>query len=290
MTTPIIRLLRVRQWTKNLLCLAGVIFSGRLFDLSVAPLALLTMIVFSLGSSSVYILNDIIDRERDRQHPTKRNRPIANGQVSIAAGASLAGVLAIVALIGAWAIGWGPLGCVSLYLANSVVYSLLLKHRGLFDVLSIAFGFVLRLLAGIYLLNELPTAWMTLCVFFLALFLSLVKRRAELRALEGSVALQRPVLKKYTVPYLDSLVNTSATMVILCYALFSTLSGKNSSLILTLPFVYYGVMHYMRVMIIQEIGEEPERLLLTDVRIMVTIFLWLATYFAVLHWNLQLFG
>lgn len=285
----VIRLLRTRQWTKNLLCLAGAIFSGRLLDLSVLPLALFTAIVFSLGSSSVYILNDIIDRERDRQHPVKRNRPIATGQVSIPAAAVLATVLAVVALIGARGIGWETLVCLMLYLANGAVYSLWLKHKALFDVLSIAFGFVLRLLAGVYLLGEIPTAWMTLCVFFLALFLGFVKRRAELRSLEGDPDLQRPVLKKYTLPYLDNLVNTAATMVILCYALFTTLSGKNPSLIISLPFVYYGIMHYTRVMIVQEGGEDPELILLTDIRIILSIVFWFVTFYAVMHWNLKLF-
>ncbi len=285
----LIPLRRTRQWTKNLLCLAGVIFSGRLLDFSVLPFALLAVIVFSLGSSSVYILNDIIDRERDRQHPIKRNRPIASGKVSIPAAAALGTVLAVIALIGARGIGWEALVCLILYLINSAVYSLWLKHRALFDVLSIAFGFVLRLLAGVYLLGEIPTAWMTLCVFFLALFLGLVKRRAELQSLEGNQDLQRPVLKKYTLPYLDNLVNTAATMVILCYALFTTLSGKNTSLIVSLPFVYYGVMHYTRVMLVEKGGEEPESILLTDIRIILSITLWFVTYYAVMHWNLKLF-
>ena len=116
-------------------------------------------------------------------------------------------------------------------------------------------------------MNELPTVWMTLCVFFLGPYLGLAKSRAELRAVEGEVEFQRPVLKKYTVAYLDNLENTAATMGILCYALFTTLSGKTASLVISLPFVYYGIMHYTSVMMVQEGGEEPALILLTDIRI-----------------------
>ncbi len=289
MSMHLIQTLRPRQWAKNLLCLAGYFFGERLFDPIALQLALATVFVFSLGSSAVYIFNDIADRELDRRHPFKRNRPIASGGVGIMPASGLAIVLAVAALAGGWHLGMGALACLCLYFLNGLAYTLYLKQVVLLDVISIAFGFVLRLLAGVYALDDLPTAWILLCVFFLAVFLALVKRRTELARLDGSVELQRPVLKHYSIAYLDSLVNTSATMAILSYALFTTLSGKNPSLIVTLPVVYYGIMYYKGIMLIQNAGEEPERILFSDVRIILSVALWLLSYFCVLYWELNLF-
>ena len=196
--SALLRLLRPRQMTKNVFCLAGVVFGpGRITEGRAWLLGLATVVCFSLTSSAVYVLNDILDRERDRLHPRKRFRPIASGQVTIAAAATVAVVLALAALgIAAW-LNAAVVLCVVLYFANNVSYSLGLKHQVLFDVLCISFGFILRLLAGIYAVADIPTTWITLCTFFLSTFLGTAKHRAELFRLNTAEdeTHQRPVLR-----------------------------------------------------------------------------------------------
>ncbi len=283
-----VRLLRPHHWTKNLVCLAGALFSGRFVDAAAVAGALWTLVVFCAASSAVYLLNDVVDRERDRQHPHKRVRPIASGAVSVPTAIAMATALALAALGGAWALGRDVLACVLIYVANNLAYSAWFKHLMLFDVLSISVGFVLRLLAGVYVVDELPTTWITLCTFFLALFLGFGKRRAELTT-PGNLRDQRPVLSRYTIPYLDSLLNSSAVMAVMCYALFTTSSGRNPSLVVGVPIVFYAIMHYKQIVITTPTSEEPEQILLRDPAIGVSIALWLATYLVIEHGRLHLF-
>ena len=254
-----------------MLVFAGWIFGGHVGQPALLWLELAVFLIFCAISSAVYILNDIVDRERDRRHPSKRNRPIASGEVSVPTAAVLGGSLALGALLGAWALGWSTLACVLLYIGNNLLYSFFFKHIAVIDVLSIAFGFILRLLAGIYVFGDLPTSWAVLCVLFLALFLAIAKRRAELHNLTAQGISQRPVLSGYTIDYLDSLLNSAATMAILCYALFTVTSGKNPTLVVTLPIVYYAVMHYKRIVMVRQDGEEPEKILVKERRILAAL-------------------
>ncbi|MGF1492379.1 MAG: UbiA prenyltransferase family protein [Microcoleaceae cyanobacterium] len=320
-----IRLLRPHQWTKNFFCFAGVIFGDRLLQTWAWGTACLTVLIFSLIASAIYIFNDIQDIERDRLHPKKRFRPIASGKVGIKT-ASLIGIfLAIIAFSGAARLGTATLICVLLYVINNVAYSFRLKHLPLFDVSCIALGFVLRLLAGIYALGDLPTAWIILCTFFLTLFLGFAKRRSELLSLlsiqmsqdflesqssdlgnatspmsselfylnlfyrRGKINSQRPVLSHYTLPFLDSLLNSTATMTIMCYSLFTITSGKNPSLVMTVPIVYYAVMHYKRLVTVLASGEEPDQILLQNRILKISILIWLLSYLLILYFDLQIF-
>jgi len=321
---PVIKLLRPHQWTKNLFCLAGLLFGGRLLQPQEILLSGLMVIFFSAMASAIYIFNDIQDRERDRLHPKKKYRPIASGQGSIKIGLAIAFCLATVSLLGAYSLGIATFICVLLYAINNIIYSLKLKNLALFDVSCIAFGFVLRLLAGIYALGDMPTAWIVLCTFFLTLFLGFSKRRSELLSLlhlqnhheefqdeisttEGSKQpnlqrsylhlfyqrgrknQQRPVLSQYTLPYLDSLLNSTATMTIMCYALFTITSGKNPSLVITVPIVYYAVMHYKWLVTVLADGEEPSRILIQDPTIKWSLLIWLISYLVILYFKINLF-
>lgn len=289
MIPPLIKLLRPHQWTKNTLCFAGAIFGGQFFEPRSLLLDLYTFGVFCVASSAVYVLNDIADRELDRQHPKKRNRPIASGAVSVRTAAVLGTLLAVAAVAGAGALGRPTLTCLVLFFGNNVLYSVSLRKFVLLDVISIAFGFVLRILAGIYVLGDLPTAWIVMCVFFLALFLGFAKRRAELCGLGQQENAPRPVLARYTIKYLDMLINSAATITIMSYTLFTVTSGKNPTLVITFPLVYYAIMHYKRLVIIREVGDEPDKILLKERRIPACILLWLAAYVAVEYGNLHLF-
>lgn len=288
-------LLRPHQWTKNTIAFAGAVFGGRIHEPRSLLLDLCVFGIFCAASSAVYVFNDVVDRERDRRHPKKRLRPIASGKVGVPQAIGLGALLCGVALVGSWSLHPWAFYCVVLYLANGLAYTVFLKHAALVDVISIAFGFILRLLAGIYVLGDLPTSWIVLCTFFMALFLGFAKRRAELASLgeESSTAdpkdYQRPVLAKYNVPYLDQLLNSAATMTVICYALFTVASTKSRSLILTLPIVYYGIMHYKRRTLVHSQGEEPDRMLFKDWRFPVCILLWLGTYLLIERWDLRLF-
>lgn len=285
-----LRLLRPRQMTKNVFCFAGLIFSGRFLEPGAIPGACLAFVAFCLISSAVYILNDCIDRERDRVHPRKRNRPIASGSVGMPAALALASVLVAGAVALAFQASKGTLICLLLYMLNNLAYSLILKHKAIVDAISIATGFVLRLLAGVYAVDDLPTSWITLCTFFLTVFIAFCKRRAELGGLvpEDENA-QRPVLSKYTLQFLDYLVNSSAVMTVMCYALFTTTAQKNPSLVITVPIVFFAVMHYKRIVMLLHDGEEPERVVLRDVRLQFSIVIWFALYLFIALGNWHLF-
>lgn len=285
---PLVRLLRPTHWTKNLTAFAGVIFGGRLAEPWAIVVDFAVFVILSLASSAVYVMNDICDVEFDRAHPTKKDRPIASGEVSLAGAKTLAWVLAILALVSSFLLGLGTGLCVVVYLAMNVAYSTRLKHVLLIDVMCIATGFALRVLAGVYALGDLPTAWIVLCVFFLALFLGFGKRRGELEQ-QTSDAQARPVLYGYDRSLLDSLLDGSATTAILTYALFTATSGKNPSLIVTVPIVYYAITYYRRLLQTPGQGTEPEMILLRDRVIQVCVIAWLASFVVISYGNMHFF-
>ena len=285
-----LRLLRPRQMSKNAFCFAGVVFSGRFVYLESNIAAALTFAAFCACSSAVYILNDVIDQERDREHPRKRLRPIASGKVSVPVALLLGTILVVASFLLGALINWAVVVCLGLYLINNAAYSLGLKHVALIDVLSIALGFVLRLVAGAYAVGELPTTWFTLCTFFLSIFLGSAKRRAELAGIvPEKEKLQRPVLREYSVQYLDQLVNSSAAMAVMCYALFTVMSHKNPALIITVPIVFFAVMYYKRLVMVEKCGEEPERTVVGNRYLLASVILWLIAYFGIIYGDFHLF-
>jgi 4-hydroxybenzoate polyprenyltransferase len=285
---PLFQLLRPHQWTKNTACLAGVVFGGRLGDWQAIAAALIAFVAFSFTASAMYIFNDLQDIERDRQHPKKKFRPLASGKVKVPVAIVTALILIAIAFFSVYSLSILSLYCLLIYVTINISYSLKLKHQALFDVGCIASGFVLRLLAGIYAVGDTPTAWITLCTFFLAMFLGFAKRRTELYELQGKENLQRPVLAQYTVPFLDSLLNNAAVMAVISYAMFTT-TNKNPTLVLTVPIVQYAVMHYKYLIMVKQGTEEPDRILLSDRRISISILLWLICYVAIVYLDLKLF-
>jgi len=290
---PLFKLLRPHHWAKNVFCLAGVLFGDRLGDPHALTNAGLIFAAFCLLCSSVYILNDLIDVHRDRRHPTKRTRPIASGAVSPAT----ACIASLALFIGAFTIlfVWVPsaLLVAGLYVLINIAYTGFLKHVPILDFFCIAAGFVLRMLAGVYGIGDVPTGWIFICTLSLALLLAQAKRRSELVAL-GTAGLEelnerRPVLRFYSKEFLDSLINSSATITIIAYALFTITSGKNPALVLTVPFVYYATMRYKMLVMVTNDGEEPERLLLRDVSILVSAGAWLIAFLWITHSNLEIF-
>jgi len=307
---PILKLLRPHQWAKNVFCLAGVVFGTRLTDPHAHLKALAVFAFFCAASSAIYVYNDYRDRERDKLHPKKRERPIASGKVSLGLASVVGLLLAVLAVGGAAFVDWWILShsptdagitgtavlppwpttlCVLSYLFLNFCYTVELKHRPLIDVNCVAFGFVLRLLAGIWVLGDTPTVWIALCTFTLALLLAIAKRRSELATFDPAHEDQRPVLLAYTLPFLDSLINSAATLTVVAYALFTTLSGKNPTLFATVPIVYYAVMRYKLLTIVRGQAEEPEKIVLKDKGIQASVILWVLFYLAITHGDVRLF-
>jgi 4-hydroxybenzoate polyprenyltransferase len=283
MIAPYIRLLRPHQWVKNVLCFAGLIFSGKLF----VPSAILdswgAFLSFIAVSSSVYVVNDIVDRESDRQHPEKKHRPIASREVSVASASVLGILLAGAGIAGSYFLGTYVLACLVAYVVNNAAYSFYLKHVPLLDVGSIAFGFVLRLLSGIYAVGETPTSWILLCTFFLALFFAFSKRRSELASVASSNPSQRPVLSEYSLDILDDMLSNTAMMSVISYALFTVLSSGDRVLVSTVPIVYYAISKYKLSVIRDGIGENPSSIILRSREIITSVVLWVFIYVLVIY-------
>ena len=260
-----LRLLRPKQWTKNLLLFAALIFAEKLFDPGAIVLAVLGFAAFCIASSSVYIVNDLIDVERDRLHPEKRNRPIAAGDVTPAVAWIIAGFLTAAALgLAFWIeIRFGM--AVVAYVALTHFYSVTGKHIVILDVMLVAAGFVIRAVAGALSIDVPIGDWFTLCTLFLAVFLALSKRKAEMLALNEHATQTRPVIAEYTASALSAFTATSMAGVLISYALYVLESRAEFQLLaLTVPFVMFGIFRYHLLVETSNLGEKAEEVLLSD--------------------------
>jgi len=271
--------LRPRQWTKNLLVFAGLIFSQGLNDPTLVARSVFAFAIFCLLSGSVYLINDVMDAERDRAHPQKRFRPVASGRLP--AGVALVG--AIVLLVGssvAVLFMSGPFGATAVaYAALQIAYSMGLKHVVILDSLIIAGGFVLRALAGVLVLGIELSHWLLLCTILLALFLTFGKRRHELIALEAGAADHRPILSEYSPQLLDQMIAVVTASTLMAYALYTMAPETQAKLgttrlPLTIPFVLYGIFRYLYLLYRRDLGGDPSEHLVTDWALLVDVALW----------------
>jgi 4-hydroxybenzoate polyprenyltransferase len=297
----LVRLLRPQQWVKNLLVYLALIFARRITDLPAVGRVTLAFIAFCLAASAIYILNDLMDRERDRSHPRKRLRPLASGAVSPAqAIALMVACLVGAGLLSAWLAAHIPLAgdpfarwggsaalfvlCVVAYVGLNTLYSLWLKHVVLLDIFLIAAGYVLRALAGAFVIPVPISPWFYLCITFGALFLALGKRRAELLLLNDDAYSHRRNLREYTLPLLDQLIMIVVTCTLISYSLY-TFQGENAShdLMLTIPLVVFGLFRYLYLLYVKAAGDRPDELLWRDRQIFATIALWFGLTLALLY-------
>ncbi|NRA00359.1 MAG: decaprenyl-phosphate phosphoribosyltransferase [Myxococcales bacterium] len=265
----VLRLLRPKQWTKNALVFAALVFAGRLLEPQAVLLALLAFSSFCAAASSVYIINDLLDVDRDRLHPEKRKRPIASGAIRAEFAFAIAAVLTAVALAIAFFIGLEFGVAVIFYMAMSHFYSLSGKTIAILDVMLIAAGFVIRAVGGALAIDVPSSNWFILCTMFLAVFIALCKRKAELLALSDGAGQTRPVLRAYTVESLNAFIATSMGGVLISYALYVldtryTPTMSFQVLTLTLPFVMFGVFRYYLLVETAQAGERAEEVLLRD--------------------------
>lgn len=278
--SPYLRLLRPHQWVKNGFVFVGLIFSRGWEQPALVVQVVLAAVAFSLAASCIYVFNDLADRERDRQHPTKRHRPIASGAVRVPQAVGL-GVFCLVAgLVLASQVSWGVFAVVAIYLLINGAYSLGLKHVAVLDVFIIAAGFMLRILAGTLGVGIAPSAWLLLCGLMLTLFLGFAKRRAELDALAGKAGSHRKVLNDYDPAMLDQFITISAGAAIVSYSLYTVapetvaLHGSRY-LIYTVPFVVYGIFRYLFLLHRRGGGGDPAAELLRDKHLLVAFLGWL---------------
>jgi 4-hydroxybenzoate polyprenyltransferase len=278
---PLIRLLRPHQWVKNGFVLVGPLFGHAWHDPAMLGAAAAAFFAFCLTASAVYVLNDFIDRERDRLHPQKRLRPLASGAVSVRAALALAAVCLAGGLALALAGGGLLASLVGAYVLLNLAYSLGLKHVVVLDVFLIAAGFMLRLLAGTAGIGIAPSHWLLLCGLMLTLFLGFAKRRAELNTLVQESAGHRRVLEHYTPAMLDQFISVAATATVIAYSLYTvspeTIAAHGTSwLIATVPFVLYGLLRYLFLLHRRGGGGDPAQELLRDPHLLAAFLGWLA--------------
>ncbi len=289
--------MRPRQWSKNVIVFMALVFSiddkWQLTEpstwLDLLGWSMVTFVLLCLVSSADYLVNDVIDRENDRHHPTKRNRPIAAGLLSVRAALIWAVILAAVAIGGAFALSapltWHVGAVISTYLVLMLAYTFVLKHIVLMDMLVIGAGFVLRAMAGGLAIDVPMSPWLYVVTALGALFLIINKRRAEITLLESGAANHRPILEEYSLVLLDQIGALVTASTLIAYGLYTFTAENlpdNHSMMLTIPFVLYGLLRYLYLVDKHKEGGSPEEVLLKDRPLQLDIFLWLATAATVL--------
>lgn len=287
MLSAIIQLMRPRQWTKNGFLLLALVFDKQLFHVEALLRTLGGFALFALISSAVYILNDIVDVETDRQHPRKKLRPLPSGKMPIRFAWVAAGALIGVALPLSWLLTPAFTAVLAAYLVINFAYSHWLKHIPILDVIIVAFGFVLRVHAGVTLITvERFSPWLYVMTILLALYLGFGKRRAELALLNRGAGNHRKVLEGYTIPLLDQyilIVSATTIMAFMLYTFSAPNLPDNHSMMLTIPFVIYGIFRYMYLIHVTHETGAPEEVLLSDRPLQVTMALCALVVLAVFY-------
>lgn len=287
MLIALIKALRPKQWLKNGLLFAGVIFDRQLTNFPALCKSLAGFAVFSMIASTVYIINDLSDIEADRQHPRKRNRPIASGALPIPAAKVVAVILFVIAFPAAYWLSPIFAAICAIYFLLNLSYSAWLKHIPLIDVLVLASFYVLRIAAGVNIIVvENFSPWLYLTSTFGALYLGIGKRRAELVSMQKNGQSTRKVLDSYTLPYLDQLITIVLTITILSYSLYTFSAPnlpENHTMMLTVPFVIYGVFRYLYLVQVKGIGEAPEDIAISDRPLQLTVLLWGAAVLVIFY-------
>lgn len=298
MVRSIVRLLRIRQWIKNLAVFAAITFAGKLFEQDSLEKVIIAFGAFCLLSSSIYIINDFFDREKDRLHPVKRYRPLAHGDVSLFSAMGIAALLALSAFLLSLFVTPAFLALITVYFMLQISYSFFLKHIAVVDILALAAGYILRVYAGEFASGYHISVWLLLTTISLSLFLAVGKRRSELTLVAsytgGKIAATRKSLSHYSERLLDVYTSVFATSTFISYTLFTFLENpkgftlaldvflpdffttflQRKWLMVTILPVVYGIMRYMQDIYEGDEGESPEKVLLSDVPLLATVVIW----------------
>jgi len=284
-----LKLIRTHQWVKNVFVFIPLLFSHNLFERDYFLITLFAFFVFSLASSTIYVINDIIDIEADRAHPLKKNRPLPSGAISKTS--AVITFIAILILIGLLLpnFNYNFIICVAVFIVLNVLYTFYFKHIVILDVFSIAAGFTLRVLAGAFVINVPISSWLILTTMFISLFLGVMKRHSELTLTpENENTSSRKVLAEYSLNFANQMATVAAAGVIICYALYtvaprtvSVFSTEN--LIYTTPFVVFGIFRYMYLEYMSNSGENTTKIIATDFPMIITLVLYIVTTVLIIY-------
>ncbi len=278
MLKSILKEMRIYQWIKNTFILIPLVFDRQLFFIEPLTRTIIGFFLFCLVSSSVYLINDIMDIDADRKHPKKRSRPIASGDLPIPIAIGSAVFLVLVSIIGAFFLSKPFLFILIIYFLINLAYSMRLKHVPLLDVIIIAAGFVLRVAAGVSIIQvERFSPWLYVVTTVLALFFGLGKRRGELATVQQNNNEQRKVLDGYTIPLLDQLITIISATTIISYSLYTFSAPNlpdNHAMMLTIPFAIYGIFRYLYLIQVKKEGGAPDELVLSDRPLQITFLLF----------------
>ena len=279
--------MRLRQWPKNVFLLAAMVFDKQLINVTSLVHSLIGFFLFCFLSSGVYIINDIIDVEADRNHPEKNKRPIASGLLPVTVAIAAASVLVVLPLVGAFLLSPTFALVALIYLVLNLIYSKWLKHIPLIDVLVLASFYVIRVIAGVTLIKvERFSPWLYIVTTLFALYIGLGKRRAELKLMAENAREHRRVLDGYSIPLLDQLITIVSGTTIVAYSLY-TFTAENLqgsfAMMLTIPFVMYGIFRYLYLIQVKQSGGAPEDLLFTDRPLQIDILLWVVAVLIIFY-------
>jgi len=279
--------MRPRQWTKNAFVFAALVFDRQLLHLTSLLHTFLAFLIFCFLSSSVYLFNDVMDIEADRNHPVKKNRPIAAGKLPIPVAIAAAIILILGSLTGAYFLSVELAVIALVYLLMNLAYSKWLKHIPLIDVMIIAAGFVLRVAAGVSVIHvERFSPWLYVVTTLLALYIGFGKRRAEISVMGSSTGAHRKVLDGYSITFIDQMITVVSATTIIAYSLYTFSAPnlpENHAMMLTIPFVLYGIFRYLYLIQMKNEGGEPEEILLHDHPLQATIVLWGLTVLTIFY-------
>jgi len=273
---------RPEEWYKNILLFVAITFSANISNVSMWLTVILAFVFFCMLSGGEYIINDVLDRQRDRAHPVKCKRPIASGELSVSHALVVAILLIVLALLGAYlAVSIRFLIISASYVVLVLLYSFILKHLVIIDVLTISAGFVIRAVAGALAINVSVSTWLIVCVFLLALFLALAKRRQELVILSEEAEEHRKILQSYSTEMLDQMIVIDLGALIISYSLYTGLAGNNY-MMLTIPFAIYGLFRYLFLIHAKNFGEKTE-MIFKDKGIRICLLLWILLVLLILY-------
>ncbi len=287
MLKALIKTMRLRQWTKNVFVLAALVFDLNFREPDAIARSLAGFFLFCFLSSVVYIINDIADREADRNHPTKRNRPIASGKLPVYVALWAAVIILAFTLLASFLLSTEFFLIAGAYFLINLAYSSWLKHVAIIDVLIIATGFVLRVGAGVSLIHvERFSPWLYVCMTLLALYMGFGKRRAELGQMSSEANSSRRVLEGYSIPFLDQLITIVSGATIIAYSLYTFSAPnvpENHAMMLTIPFVVYAIFRYLYLVQVKQLGGAPEDMVMTDRPLQATFVLWAAAIVVIFY-------
>lgn len=280
--------MRPKQWYKNLVIFIGIAFSLNLLNVHLWIIVIAAFIIFCLLSGSIYLINDVLDIEKDKKHPKKRKRPLPSGALKPYQAIISATLFIIISFIGSYLINIPFLITAVSFFLLIMVYNLFLKHYIIVDILVISTGFVIRAIAGAVAISVIVSPWLIICAFLLALFLALGKRRHELILLGDEAKEHRQSLEGYSSQILDQMTIITTSTLIMSYSLYTFFTGK-IAMMLTIPFAFYGIFRYLLLIHSENMGGEPE-MLFKDRGMLISIILWVLIVIGVLYFKINIGG